>query len=138
MAYSLPMTRGERAADALSRFVGSWKFIWMQAMFLTVWFILNVCFIAWAWDPYPFILANLFMSAEAAFTAPVIMMAQNRTDAADRSVLHADLKLDQDSFEILKRIERKLQDEADLSIGSGLACQCSQRPADDSRGEGSL
>jgi uncharacterized membrane protein len=96
-------------ADRVSRAVGSWTFINVQAILMVFW-------VAWntnapeslRWDPYPFILLNLFMSAEAAFTAPAIMMAQNRTDAQDRSVLHEDVRLDREALEILKRVERKL------------------------------
>lgn len=101
---------GERASDGLARFVGSWRFVILQAFFLAAWFVVNVVFVAWAWDPYPFILANLFMSAEAAFTAPIIMMSQNRSAAADTTMLEEDLKLDQDSHAVLKRIEESLDE----------------------------
>lgn len=77
-------TAGQRAADWVATAVGSWRFIIGQSILLVIWAILNVT--AWIqhWDPYPFILMNLFMSLQAAFTAPVIMMSQNRQTVRDR------------------------------------------------------
>lgn len=96
-------------ADKVSNVMGSWKFINIQAIFFVFW-------VAWntqapqglRWDPYPFILLNLFMSAEAAFTAPAIMMSSNAAAARDRNTLNQDLKLDEESFKILKSIQEKL------------------------------
>lgn len=106
---------GERAADGLSAFVGSWKFVIGQAIFLTAWFALNLVSWFWHWDPYPFILANLFMSAEAAFTGPVIMMSQNRSAEADRQILHKDFLADSETNTIVERIADKLGvDRSDL------------------------
>lgn len=84
------LTFGQRAADAVVRVVGSWRFIIIQSVLLTLWVILNVT--AWArhWDPYPFILMNLVLSLQAAYTAPMIMMSQNRQAARDRLEAHND------------------------------------------------
>lgn len=101
--------RGDRASDKLASFVGSWRFVLLQSIFLAIWFAVNMMVKVLAWDPYPFILANLFMSAEAAFTAPIIMMSQNRAANADRRTLQSDLSTDEQSLEILKRIEEKLK-----------------------------
>ena len=76
-------TLGERVADAVAKFGGSWRFIFAFAAFLGVWGLLNVT-MPWRWDEYPFILLNLFLSMLAAIQAPVIMMSQNRQDAKDR------------------------------------------------------
>jgi uncharacterized membrane protein len=76
-------TLGERVADAVAKFGGSWRFIFAFAAFLGVWVLLNVT-MPWRWDEYPFILLNLFLSMLAAIQAPVIMMSQNRQDAKDR------------------------------------------------------
>jgi uncharacterized membrane protein len=83
-------TLGQRAADAVVRVVGSWQFIIIQSSILTVWVVLNVT--AWIqhWDPYPFILMNLVLSLQAAYTAPMIMMSQNRQAARDRLEAHND------------------------------------------------
>ena len=76
-------TLGERVADAVAKFGGSWRFIFSFAAFLGVWVLLNI-FMPWRWDEYPFILLNLFLSMLAAIQAPVIMMSQNRQDTKDR------------------------------------------------------
>ena len=77
-------TVGERAADWIAGVVGSWRFILIQTGLLALWLVVNS--IAWIqhWDPYPFILLNLMLSFQAAFTAPIIMMAQNRQSDIDR------------------------------------------------------
>jgi uncharacterized membrane protein len=81
-----PLSRSvaERIADRLAAEVGSWRFLVLQSIFLAAWLILNV--VGWisAWDPYPFILLNLLLSFQAAYTAPVIMMSQNSQAAIDR------------------------------------------------------
>jgi uncharacterized membrane protein len=102
-------TLGDRSSDRLNAFVGSWKFVIAQTAFLAVWFILNeVLPVGWRWDPYPFILANLFMSAEAAYATSIVLMSQNRASAADRSTINKDLEADQEALEILKEIKEKL------------------------------
>ena len=78
------LTRGERLADAVARFGGSWAFIVAFGVTLTVWVAINLVLATRAWDPYPFILLNLFLSMLAAVQAPIIMMSQNRQDAKDR------------------------------------------------------
>lgn len=79
------MTVGERAADRLAQFAGSWRFIGIFFALLFVWVALNsVQLIFRHWDPYPFILLNLFLSLLAGIQAPVIMMSQNRQEARDR------------------------------------------------------
>ena len=102
------MSGGARAADALTRWVGSWPFVITQACILSAWFTLNT--VAWFahWDEYPFVLANLFMSAEAAFTGPIILMSSNRTDAEDRRTIQQDLLEDQETKRLVMRIARKL------------------------------
>lgn len=74
----------DRLSDAIAAIVGSWTFIIVQSTLLVAWMVLNVA--AWVqhWDPYPFILLNLVLSFQAAFTAPVLMMAQNRQADIDR------------------------------------------------------
>ena len=91
-------TVGERIADAVARFGGSWAFIISFAFCLVCYTTTNVILHGRAWDPYPFILLNLFLSMLAAVQAPVIMMSQNRQDAKDR--LRSEL-----DFEVNKRAE---------------------------------
>jgi len=83
-------TRGERLADVVAEHVGSWHFILIQAALLTLWIIVNVVGWIQQWDPYPFILLNLVLSFQAAFTAPVLMMSQNRQNAIDRQKAEGD------------------------------------------------
>ena len=87
------LTLGQRAADWVVTRVGSWGFIIGQSSLLGIWAILNVT--AWInhWDPYPFILMNLVLSLQAAYTAPMIMMSQNRQAARDRIEAHNDYEI---------------------------------------------
>ena len=77
-------TLGERVADTVAAFGGSWTFITLFGLFMVVYTTVNVSLRKAAWDPYPFILLNLFLSMLAAIQAPVIMMSQNRQDKKDR------------------------------------------------------
>jgi uncharacterized membrane protein len=83
-------TRGERAADRVTDLLGSWRFLIVQTAVLATWVLLNVT--AWVrhWDPYPFILLNLTLSFQAAYTAPVLLMSANRQSALDRRAAELD------------------------------------------------
>jgi uncharacterized membrane protein len=78
------LTLGDRVSDRVASTVGSWKFIIIQSVILAIWMFLNVTAYIEHWDPYPFILLNLVLSFQAAYTAPVIMMSQNRQGTIDR------------------------------------------------------
>jgi uncharacterized membrane protein len=97
-------TLGQRAADRMANVMGSWRFIVVQSLVLVLWVILNVA--AWTshWDPYPFILMNLFMSLQAAYTAPIIMMSQNRQALRDRVDAHNDYLVNQKAEEEVRAI----------------------------------
>ena len=86
---------GQKAADWFSKLVGSWKFIIIQTIILSIWIVLNL--IAWIkhWDPYPFILMNLVLSMQAAYAAPILMMSQNRQAERDRIEAHNDFLINQ-------------------------------------------
>ena len=84
---------GERLADAVAATVGSWRFITIQSALLVGWLVANAVFGAGAWDPYPFILLNLMLSFQAAYTAPIIMMSQNRQSDVDRDRAVADYQV---------------------------------------------
>ena len=77
-------TAGQRIADGVAALVGSWRFIIVQSLLLGLWIGANVLGWVNAWDPYPFILLNLVLSFQAAYTAPIIMMSQNRQADIDR------------------------------------------------------
>lgn len=76
---------GQRLADYVANGMGSWRFIILQTVIVAVWMILNLAGLAAHWDPYPFILLNLLFSTQAAYAAPIIMMAQNRQNERDRT-----------------------------------------------------
>jgi len=78
-----PRSWGERAADTVAGVVGSWKFVVIQSVLLAAWIVFNAVS-AERVDPYPFILLNLLLSFQAAYTAPIIMMSQNRQSDIDR------------------------------------------------------
>jgi len=79
------LTYGQRLADGVANFGGSWRFIIIFGLFLVIWMVINIVFLASkAFDPYPFILLNLILSCIAALQAPVIMMSQNRQEEKDR------------------------------------------------------
>ena len=95
-------TVGERVADSVARFGGSWAFIITFTVVLVIYTGVNVLLGKSAWDPYPFILLNLFLSMLAAIQAPVIMMSQNRQDTKDR--LRGEL-----DFQVNRRAEVEIQ-----------------------------
>ena len=84
---------GQRAADAIAKFAGSWAFIFTFTAILLLWMVLNVLLAARAFDPYPFILLNLVLSCVAAIQAPLIMMSQNRQEEKDRQRAENDYKV---------------------------------------------
>jgi uncharacterized membrane protein len=84
------LTLGERVSDAVARVVGSWRFIIIQSGLLIIWMTLNVTAWIQEWDPYPFILLNLALSFQAAYTAPILMMSQNRQSEIDRKAAQHD------------------------------------------------
>ena len=77
-------TIGQRAADSIAKFAGSWAFIFSFVGVLAAWMVINIILAAKAFDPYPFILLNLVLSCVAAIQAPLIMMSQNRQEEKDR------------------------------------------------------
>ena len=86
-------TLGQRAADSIAKFAGSWAFIFSFSGVLILWMVVNVLLAARAFDPYPFILLNLVLSCVAAIQAPLIMMSQNRQEEKDRRRAENDYKV---------------------------------------------
>ena len=84
---------GQRVADRVAAIVGSWRFIIIQSTLLLAWIALNVVAYIQHWDPYPFILLNLVLSFQAAYTAPIIMMSQNRQSEVDRRHAESDYRI---------------------------------------------
>ena len=86
-------TFGQKAADAIAKFAGSWAFIFAFTGVLILWMVVNAVLAAKAFDPYPFILLNLVLSCVAAIQAPLIMMSQNRQEEKDRRRAENDYKV---------------------------------------------
>ena len=86
-------TLGQRAADAIAKFAGSWAFIFSFTGVLILWMAVNTILASNAFDPYPFILLNLVLSCVAAIQAPLIMMSQNRQEEKDRRRAENDYKV---------------------------------------------
>jgi CRP/FNR family cyclic AMP-dependent transcriptional regulator len=101
-------TLGDRIADGVARFGGSWTFIIAFGLTLVVYTTINVVLRGRAWDPYPFILLNLFLSMLAAVQAPVIMMSQNRQDTKDRVRGELDFDVNRRAESEIQGVSRKL------------------------------
>ena len=86
-------TLGQRAADSIAKFAGSWAFIFSFSGVLILWMVINVVLAAGAFDPYPFILLDLVLSCVAAIQVPLIMMSQNRQEEKDRRRAENDYKV---------------------------------------------
>ena len=106
---------GQKSADLVARIVGSWKFIIVQTIIIFAWAMVNVylamhptLFIQ-AWDCYPFVLLNLFLSLEAALSTPIIMMSQNRQAEKDRLTAQSDYECDLRAERELKVIMDQLK-----------------------------
>jgi uncharacterized membrane protein len=101
-------TQGDRIADSVARFGGSWTFIILFGIVLVIYSGVNVALAGKAWDPYPFILLNLFLSMLAAIQAPVIMMSQNRQDTKDRVRGELDYDVNRRAETEIQGLARKL------------------------------
>jgi uncharacterized membrane protein len=113
LAGPIPVTLGQRLSDMVAAVVGSWIFIITQSILLVLWMFVNVAVLIFRWDPYPFILLNLVLSFEAAFTAPILLMSQNRQSELDRLNLRHDFDVN-----IKAELEiEQLHDKLDLLRG---------------------
>lgn len=101
-------TIGQRASDNISSFVGSWTFIISALTCIAIWIVINIINIFVHFDPYPFILLNLFLSCTAAIQAPIIMMAQNRQEEKDRLRAKNDYKVNLKSEIIVEDLHYKV------------------------------
>lgn len=100
---------GIHLADKIARFVGSWEFIILQSIVLIGWMLMNLDHMV-TFDPYPFILMNLFLSAQAAYATPMILMSGNRQAVKDREELVKDLQVDQNTNILVASILEMLSD----------------------------
>ncbi len=99
---------GQKAADAVASFAGSWAFIFSFVAIMVVWMVLNILLATNAFDAYPFILLNLVLSCIAAIQAPLIMMSQNRQEAKDRKRALNDYKINLKNELIIDDLYKKI------------------------------
>lgn len=97
-------TFGQMAADVVASTVGSWPFVIIQSLFLAFWVVINTvaAFKGIAWDREPYILLNLMLSFQAAYTGPIVMISQNRAEQNQREMLYTILLLSKATQELLK------------------------------------
>lgn len=120
-------TTGERVADTVARFGGSWTFIGSFALFLALWAVTNVWLLrAHPFDPYPFIFLNLLLSMLAALQAPVIMMSQNRQAARDRDAAEHDYQVNLKAELEIMALHDKLDQLRVVQLEAMLAAQNEQ------------
>ncbi len=103
------LTIGDKIADWVASLVGSWRFIISQSVILATWITLNTVAWFYHWDGYPYILLNLALSFQAAYSAPFIMMSQNRQAAKDRLTAENDYKTDMQGEEEIRHILAHLE-----------------------------
>jgi uncharacterized membrane protein len=99
---------GQRLADSVATGMGSWRFIIIQTIIVIFWMAANVVGFIYHWDVYPYILLNLLFSTQAAYAAPIIMMAQNRQNQRDRAQADADYKTNCEAKEEIEQLLQKL------------------------------
>ena len=99
---------GQRLADSVANGMGSWRFIIWQTIIVALWMIANVIGFIHHWDVYPFILLNLVFSTQAAYAAPIIMMAQNRQNERDRAQADADYQTNCEAKLEIEQLLKKL------------------------------
>ncbi len=104
------LTYGDRLADQVASFGGSWKFLILFAVFIAAWVLLNSVMLVVGFDPYPYILLNLFMSMLASIQAPVIMMSQNRQAVKDRLAATHDYEVNLKAEIEIMALHEKLDD----------------------------
>ena len=105
------LTIGQRLSDKIAKVGGSWGFLIFLSTFLAIWMMLNIAgFFIWGWDPYPFILLNLFLSCLATYQAPIILMAQNRAAERDRHQAERDYAVNRKSEREVENIQKDLDE----------------------------
>jgi uncharacterized membrane protein len=108
--FSQKWSFGQKAADKLTKFAGSWGFILLLLILIGIWIYLNISAFIYHWDPWPFIILNLCLSCLAALQAPVILMSQNRQSQKDRLRTEYDYKVDRKTEERVINIQRQLKE----------------------------
>jgi len=102
------MSFGQKLADSVATGMGSWRFIIIQTLIVAAWMILNVVGFVYHWDVYPYILLNLLFSTQAAYAAPIIMMAQNRQNQRDRAQADEDFRTNVEAKKEIEELQIRL------------------------------
>lgn len=103
------LTHGQRVSDKIAKFGGSWKFLFIFALFFSGWIVINIiALFSISFDPFPFVFMNLILSLIAAIQAPVILMSQNRHDEKDRSRDENDYMLNQKAEMMIRSLHEKV------------------------------
>jgi uncharacterized membrane protein len=106
--HEATLTFGDKVSDAVANGMGSWRFIIWQSIFVVLWMTANVIGFVRHWDVYPFILLNLIFSTQAAYAAPIIMMAQNRQSDRDRIQAQNDYQTNLDAKQEIEALQLHL------------------------------
>lgn len=117
--FEIQKTLGQKAADTITKWAGSWTFIILFFLFLAFWMAVNTYWIIFgrSWDPYPFILLNLALSCLAAIQAPIILMSQNREAQKDRLRAQYDYAVNRRSERKIEGLQDELREIRNLLIG---------------------
>ena len=106
--FHIPRTFGQKAADGLTKWAGSWSFIIFIGILIAVWIYLNITAYVKHWDPWPFIILNLCLSCLAAIQAPIILMSQNRQAQKDRIKAQYDYAVNRKAEKEIREIKNLL------------------------------
>lgn len=120
-------------AEKVARFFGTGQYLFWQTIFVVVWICLNVGGWAWSWDPYPFILLNLAFSTQAAYAAPLILLAQNRQEDRDKHTILADRRRSEETKADTEFLARELAG-VRLALGDTVTRDYLRHELDDLRG----
>ena len=123
---STKYTLGQKAADKIAGFAGSWAFIFAFVGVLLTWMVINIIMASNAFDPYPFILLNLVLSCVAAIQAPLIMMSQNRQEQKDRTRAENDYKVNLKTEIMIEDLHDKLNKILERQCTDGWLCPCAK------------
>ena len=125
IVHTKKISKGQKAADWLAKWAGSWSFIGLFMLFLFIWMTLNTyLFLFTQWDFYPFILLNLILSCIAALQAPIILMSQNRQSEIDRQRVQYDYLVDRKAEREIKGMQIDI-----LEIKEAVLKQCTKSQA---------
>ena len=120
-AHDANRTRGERIADRIVSAIGSWRFLGFQGLFILAWIGLNAVAWAWRWDPYPWVLLNLMLSLQAAYTGPILLLASKRLEARERALAHHDYGVNQRALELIEGLVERMAERQGVVPDTDLA-----------------